>query len=199
MSASTGLNRIPPAIAPSTGVPPNSFAVFQPTRIARYAKTVPPIKSKICIHVCVASTPAFFAKFAPPLMIPEATRPGMSGMKMFPIRRKKRLNGDCCFAFTFCRSTAARSSGVKFGSTDSSPIASPVSRLKWSATRLTVPGPTTICNVSSSMTPMTPSIRFNASISACVGSFSDKRTRVIQCASCRRLSFPPTCSSIAPS
>ncbi|CJQ26111.1 Uncharacterised protein [Streptococcus pneumoniae] len=95
--AIAGLKIKIPAIAPRTGVPPNSFAVFQPTKMPKNVKIPPPISSNICSHVAFGSAPAFFAKLATPFIIPDATRPGINGMKILPIFLKKFFTGVLFF------------------------------------------------------------------------------------------------------
>ena len=129
--------------------------------------------------------------FVKPLMMPAAMMPGSRGTKMLATRLRKAWTGLVCFAFCAallcCASEAASPTRV--------PFAMPVCAMKASSTLLTLPGPNTICRVSASTTPMTPSICLIASMFTNDMSRMPTRNRVMHASLERTFSFPPSSTS----
>ena len=153
-----------PAIAPSTPDPPNSFAALKPTRIGRYANSAHPMVRMHSYHHMPDRVPPVetLMTLQIPLINPAAMIPGSRATKIFAIFFRKRCTGLSCLAFCFALFSAvtADTSSFFFGAAPGSsatPLAMPVNPQNASRTLFTFPGPKTICRVSLSTTPRTPS------------------------------------------
>lgn len=95
-----------PANPPSAGEPPNSFAVLTPTRMPKYVNKPEPITVKI-MAVCdvSASQPAWITALVIPVIKPEATKAGISGIKNAcdppkkQFKRRRVFLGNLSFMF----------------------------------------------------------------------------------------------------
>ena len=159
------------------------------------------IKSVQLLLISPATSKLESTAAIPPIK-PAPTKAGINGMKIFEIDFKIRFTGVCfCLAFWAAFTWAALASTISLSvillvsitvSGKGSPSFTPTSRTISSATLLTVPGPTITCKVSSSTTPITPSICFNPAMLTKLGSLMVMRTRVIQWISLATLPGPPT-------
>ena len=136
--ASCGLERIPAITPPSACEPPNTFAVFTPTRIFMMANTaLPKMASKPSIlGYCVAKSPTISGRLRilmMPVIRPEAINAGISGIKTLASLRSASLIGALylAFAWALLRST--------FSCADSIPLI--CDRIA-STTCAALPGPT---------------------------------------------------------
>ena len=118
--------------------------------------------------------------------------PGSSATKMLAIFFKNACTGLASY-FAFCAALFSAAASVTLSS--ATPAASPVSWENSVSTLLTLPGPRTICIVSSTTRPITPSSFLIASTSTLPASTTPTRRRVMQAAFAVTLSLPPSSSS----
>ena len=119
--------------------------------------------------------------------------PGSRATKMFAIFFRKAWTG---FWLYFAFWAALFSAAAWVTSTSSAvPLARPVSFENSLRTLLTLPGPSTICIVSSSTTPITSSRALMPSVSTCERSRVPTRNRVMQAA--LEVTFPLPPSSLS--
>ena len=191
-------HRVPPT-PPRMALPPNSFAALKPTKMGRNVNRPQPRDLMVRYHQSVANAELVWKSMTlvMPLIRPAAMMPGSSGTKTFAMWASARCRGLSCLAllsaFTSLAIFAASRSPSAFSS--ALPRAMPVSLANASPTRLTVPGPRTICSVSDSMTLMTPSTFLIPSRSTLPLSRIPTRRRVMHVALELTLSAPPIRSS----
>lgn len=82
---------------PRTGVPPNSLAVLWPTKTA--IRDMKPAGIAARAGTTEGTQPRFVSRPFRPAMMPQPISAGISGTKMFAIRRRNSLKGVAFLAF----------------------------------------------------------------------------------------------------
>ena len=169
-----------PAITPPMASdPPNTFAVFTPTRMFMMAKTalpkIPRIPSRF--GYCVAKSPTISGRLRIliiPVIRPEAINAGISGIKTFASCRSASLIGALYLAFACALVLSASSNEA---------VASPptISARMASTTCAAFPGPTmSWCCCPCLTYPLTPGSCFRPGRSRSSSLCTSTRTRVMQ-------------------